>query len=62
MIHQLVKRFQRLDRDIEALAYVLVAFISILAARAAWFVYVFQYDQLWSLLTPTTTLLAALLV
>jgi hypothetical protein len=62
MIHQLVKSFQRIDRDIEALTYVLVALLLIVVTRSVLFVYKCQYDQLWALLAPTTTLLTTLLV
>ena len=62
MIHRFVKEFQRFDRDIEVLTYTLVAFLLILAARAVFFVYEGQFDQLWSLLAPTTPLIATLLV
>jgi hypothetical protein len=62
VIRQLVRRFERLDRCIEALAYVLLAFLLILAAQGGLFVYERQYSQLWSLLAPTITLLSALIV
>lgn len=62
MIHKLLSEFRRADRDIDALTYVLVSLLLVLAGRVAFLVYGGQFDQLWSLLAPTIPVIAALLV
>lgn len=62
MIDQLVKRFNHLERDIQALTYVLIAFFLTLAYRAAFLINEGHYNELWSLIAPTISILAALLV
>lgn len=62
MIDQLIKRFNYLERDIRALTYVLIAFFLVLAYRAASLTNEGQYHELWLLIAPTITVLAALLV
>ncbi len=62
MIQKLEKRFQSLDRDVNALKYILVVFFLILIARVMWFLLEDLYDYPSSLLAPAISLLAALLV
>jgi hypothetical protein len=62
MNHPLLKTFRRINRDIEVLTYILLVFLVIAAIRATILIYKDQYDQLWSLLSPTVPLLAALLI
>lgn len=62
MIHRLLNEFRRADRDIDSLTYVLVILLLVLSGRVAFLVYEGQFDQLWSLLAPTITVIAALLV
>lgn len=62
MIHQLVKNFKSVDRDIEALSNVLIVFIIALASRAAFLFYQEQYDGLWLLLGSIASIVAALLI
>lgn len=62
MIHRLVSEYHRHDRDIDVLTYVLVALLLAIVVRTTLLVYGGKYDDLWSLLGPTTTLVAALLV
>lgn len=62
MIDQLVKRFDYLERDIQAVTYVLIVFFLIVACRAAVLINEGDYNELWLLIAPTITILAALLV
>lgn len=62
MIYQLVRNFEKLDRDIDALSNFLVVFIVALVARAMLLAYQGQYDGLWSLLGSIAPIVAALLV
>jgi hypothetical protein len=62
MIDQLIKRFSYLEREIRALTYVLIALFLVLAYRAASLTYEGKYDELWLLIAPTITVLAALQV
>lgn len=62
MIQQLSRRFQSLDRDVNALGNILGVFLLILVARAIQFVYEGQYNQLGNLLGSATPLIAALLI
>lgn len=62
MIHKLVQKFERLDRDVEALSNVLIVIILSLVTRAAFLVYHGWYDGLWSLFGSISSIVAALLV
>jgi hypothetical protein len=62
MIHRLASEYHRHDRDIVALTYALEALLVAIAARTAFLVYHGQFDGLWLLLAPTTSLVASLLV
>jgi cytochrome b561 len=62
MIYQLVRNYEKLDRDIEALSNFLVILFVALVARAMLLAYQGQYDELWSLLGSITSIVAALLV
>lgn len=59
---RLVRKFERLDKDIEVLSNVLLVFIVLLFARVALLIYEHRFDELWAILAPMTALVAALLV
>ncbi|MDR7271014.1 hypothetical protein J2X20_003672 [Pelomonas saccharophila] len=60
MIESLVKVYTRSDRDIGALTYVVVAFLTAFAVRAAMLVYERKFDDVWPLLPQAVPLLAVL--
>lgn len=62
MIHQKVKSFKNLNRDIKALTLVLLAFLFIILIEALQFISEHQYAKLLTLLIPAITLLSTLLV
>jgi hypothetical protein len=62
MIDHLVRKFERLDKDVEALSNVLLIFIVLLFARVTLLIYEHRFDELWAILAPMTALVAALLV
>lgn len=62
MINALAKKFNGLDRDVEALSKVLLILIMLLCVRVVQLIYEKAFDQLWSALASMTALLAALLV
>lgn len=62
MIEHLFRKFERLDRDVEVLSYILLGFIALLSARMALLVYEQKFEKLWDIFAPMTALVAALLV
>lgn len=62
MIDHLVRKFERLDKDVEALSNVLLIFIVLLFARVTLLIYEHRFDELWAILAPMTALVAALLI
>lgn len=62
MIQALEKAFKDNDRDVDALAHVLMAFVVALVGRAIFFIYEESYQDLWALMPLAVPLLAALAV
>lgn len=62
MIESLVKKYKRSDRDLDALTYVVIAFLLVFAGRAAILIYGSQYRELWKLLPQVVPLLSVLVV
>ncbi|NHQ60585.1 hypothetical protein G9409_08290 [Chlorobium sp. BLA1] len=62
MIQKLLNEFRRADRDIDALTYVLMSLLVVLAGCVTFLVYKGQLDKLWSPLASSIPVIAALLV
>jgi carbon starvation protein CstA len=62
MINGLLRKFEKLDRDIEALSYVLIAFAFVLIFRILFLLYQCRFEELWTLFGPFTAIVAAMLV
>ena len=62
MINDLLRKFEKLGRDIEALSYFLIAFAFVLIFRILFLLYQCRFEELWSLYAPLTAIFAALLV
>jgi hypothetical protein len=62
MIKTLLANYNRSDRDINTLTYVLIAFLLAVAGRGAVFIYDCQYQELWPLLSQAIPLLSVLVV
>jgi hypothetical protein len=62
MIESIVNEYRRSDRDIDALTYVVIAFLVAFAVRAAILIYECRYQDIWPLLPQVVPLLAVLVV
>lgn len=62
MIEHLVNEYRRSDRDIDALTYVVIAFLFVFAGRVAILIYECRYQDLWPLLPQVVPLLSVLVV
>jgi hypothetical protein len=62
MVHPLQRAFDSLNREIQALAIVLVLFVGVLVARVILLVYSEDIDEVWSLLPHLATVVASLLI
>lgn len=62
MINDLIRKFKRLDRDVETLSNILLFFILLLSVQVVRLIYIQKFDELWAILAPMTALVAALLV
>lgn len=62
MIETLLAAYKRSDRDIDALTYVVIAFLIAFAGRGAMLVYECRYQELWPLLPQSVPLLSVLVV
>lgn len=62
MIETIVNEYKQSDRDIRALAYVLIALLAAFAGRAAILIYECQYQDLWPILPQVVPLLSVLVI
>lgn len=62
VIETLLAAYKRSDRDIEALTYVVIAFLIAFAGRGAMLLYECRYQELWPLLPQAVPLLSVLVV
>ena len=62
MIESLVNNYERSNRDINALTYVVLAFLVLIIGRAAILIYECQFSDLWQLLPYALPLLSMLVV
>lgn len=62
MIEAFVNEYRRSNRDIDALTYVVIAFLLLIIGRTAQLIYECQYQALWQLLPQAVPLLSVLVV
>ena len=62
MIESHLSNFKRSDRDLNALTYVVIAFLVLIVGRAAHLIFKCQYQELWQLLPQAIPLLSVLVV
>jgi hypothetical protein len=62
MIESFVNDYKRSDRDVDALTYVVLAFLLAFAGRAAMLIYQCRYHEIWPLLPQVVPLLSVLVV
>jgi hypothetical protein len=62
MIESLVSDYKQVDRDIDALTYVVLTLLVLIIGRAALLIYESQFSALWQLLTYVVPLVSVLVV
>lgn len=62
MLNYFVQKFNSVDRDVSAISYFLLILIILLLSRALILIYHLRLNELWAILAPLASLVAALLV
>lgn len=62
MIEKLVQEFDLVERDVNIITNVLIFLMLVILFRAAYFMFNQEFENVWGLLSPLTSLAAALLV
>lgn len=62
MIYTYLKNFEKYDKEINTLYYILLFFMFVLICRGCYLLFFGSFDQFWSLIAPAITLTSAMIV